>query len=64
MAGRYQGFQRFSDRAGSFEIFWRADGWWWWLRTPGHGPESRAVGPFLTSTEAHQNAVSDLRARA
>jgi uncharacterized GH25 family protein len=58
MAGRYQGYHRFTDKTGDFEIFWRADGWWWWRRTAGRAPESKAIGPFLTSTEAYQNAVA------
>ena len=33
MAGRYQGFH--SLNTGNIEIFWRADGWCWWSRTPG-----------------------------
>ena len=32
LAGRYQGYHRFPNSTGSFEVFWRADGWWWWPR--------------------------------
>ena len=54
MAGRYQGFH--SLNTGNIEIFWRADGWCWWLRAPGCPSESAPVGPFLTSTDAYLNA--------
>jgi hypothetical protein len=56
LAGRYQGYHRFLDETGTFEIFWRADGWWW-SRAP-LAPQGEAVGPFLTSTEAYSNATS------
>ena len=54
MAGRYQGFH--SLNTGNIEIFWRADGWCWWSRTPGCPSVSAPVGPFLTSTDAYLNA--------
>jgi hypothetical protein len=54
MAGRYQGYH--SLNTGNIEIFWRADGWWWWSRAPGYPPEGALIGPFLTSTEAYLNA--------
>src|SRR6476469_8175651 len=70
LAGRYQGYHWFPDKPGSFEIFWRANGWWWWLRVPGCLPAGEAVGPFLKSTDAYLNAsggavekVSPLRIR-
>src|SRR4029077_16043322 len=56
MAGRYQGYHSFPNKAGSIEIFWRADGWCWWSRAPGRPPEGEPIGPFLTSTEAYLNA--------
>ena len=58
LAGRYQGFHRCRNETRSFEVFWRSDGWWWWLRPAGCSPEGEAVGPFLTSTQAYRNATS------
>src|SRR6185503_14612401 len=58
MAGRYQGFH--SLNTGNIEIFWRADGWCWWSRTPGCPSVSAPVGPFLTSTDAYLNANGGL----
>jgi hypothetical protein len=51
MAGRYQGYHRFADKDGEFEVYWES-GWFWRPRPP----EGKAVGPFVTSTEAYQNA--------
>ena len=56
MAGLYQGYHSFPNKAGSIEIFWRADGWCWWSRGPGRPPEGAPIGPFLTSTETYLNA--------
>ena len=42
------------------EARWRAHGWRWWLRAPGCAPKGEAVGPFLTTTEAHSNATAHL----
>jgi hypothetical protein len=59
MAGRYWGYHPFTNKTGSFEVFWKADGWWWWPRAKGCRPAyGKAVGPFLTSTEAHRNATN------
>ena len=44
----------------SLRVFWRAYGWWWWLRAPGCAPKGEAVGPFLTTAEAHSNATAHL----
>ena len=33
MAGLYQGYHSFPNKAGSIEIFWRADGWCWVSRS-------------------------------
>ena len=54
--GALPGLPRFPNKAGSIEIFWRADGWCWWSRGPGRPPEGAPIGPFLTSTEAYLNA--------
>ena len=61
MAGRYQGYHSIASKTitskkASIEIFWRADGWWWWPRNPDYPPHGAAIGPFLTSTEAYLNA--------
>ena len=56
MAGRYQGYHCLPNNSKSIEIFWRADGWWWWPRVTGHPPNGAPLGPFLTSTEAYLNA--------
>src|SRR6476620_8219604 len=55
MAGRFQGFHQFPKNQ-NVEIFWQADGWWWWSRAPGSHPGSKPVGPFTTSTEAYLHA--------
>ena len=54
MAGRYQGSHIFNDGVGhrSIEVFWQDSGWFWRARQK-HG---FAVGPFITSSEAYQNA--------
>ena len=57
LAARYQGYHRFPNSTGSFEVFWRAEGWCWWPRVPGSPPKSEAVGPFVTSTEAYSTAT-------
>ena len=41
-----------------FEIFWQQTGWFWRPGSPGSAPEGEAIGPFTTSTEAYQNAMS------
>ena len=56
LTGRYQGYHSLPNKTGSIEIFWRADGWWWWSRAPGCPPEGALIGPFVTSTEAYLNA--------
>src|SRR5512132_1431543 len=56
MAGRYQGYHYLPNNSKSVEIFWRADGWWWWPRVTGHPPDGAPIGPFLTSTEAYLSA--------
>ena len=57
MAGRYQGYHIIPDGDGhvSFEVFWQLGGWFWrpMLRLNGE-----AVGPFTTSTQAYQSAVT------
>jgi hypothetical protein len=60
MAGRYQGYHCFRNKDGEryFEIFWQQTGWFWQLRSPRSAPESEAIGPFTTSTEAYQSARS------
>src|SRR5262245_53539559 len=59
MAGKYVGYHRFSIGNGSFQGFWRTDGWWWWWpRKVGTQPTGEAIGPFLTSTEAYRHANS------
>jgi hypothetical protein len=60
LTGRYQGYHRVPASTGVFEVFWRARGWWWWLRAPGCAPKGEAVGPFLTTTEAYSNATAHL----
>lgn len=52
LTGPYQGYHRVPASTGVFEVFWRAHGWWWWLRAPGCAPKGEAVEPFLTTTEA------------
>jgi len=44
------------NNTGNIEIFWGADGWWWWSRARGYPPEGSPIGPFLTSTEAYLDA--------
>jgi hypothetical protein len=56
MAGRFQGYHYFPSKAGSIEIYWQADGWWWRSRSAGRAPEGAPVGPFITSTDAYLNA--------
>jgi hypothetical protein len=56
MAGRYQGYHSFPNNTGSIEIFWRADGWWWWSRARDCPPNGVPSGPFLTSSEAYLDA--------
>ena len=60
LTGRYQGYHRVPASTGVFEVFWRAHGWWWWLRAPGCAPKGEAVGPFVTTTEAYSNATAHL----
>ena len=60
MAGRYQGyhFVRGEDDEGylSFEVYWQQEGWFWrrLLRLDGE-----AVGPFTTTTQAYENAMTN-----
>ena len=56
MAGRYQGYHRFADKDGEFEVYWES-GWFWRPRSPGSPPDGKAVGPFVTSTEAYESAT-------
>ena len=59
MSGRYQGyhFVRGEDDEGylSFEVYWQQEGWFWrrLLRLDGE-----AVGPFTTTTQAYENAMT------
>jgi hypothetical protein len=65
MAGRYQGYHRFADKDGEFEVYWDWDrtGWFWRPRSSdGSLTEGKAVGPFVTSTEAFNNAMNEPRA--
>jgi hypothetical protein len=62
MAGRYQGYHRFANKDGQFEVYWDWDrtGWFWRPRCAESLPtENKAVGPFVTSTEAYQNAMNE-----
>jgi hypothetical protein len=62
MAGRYQGYHRFADRDEQFEVYWdwERTGWFWRPRSSDISlTASKAVGPFVTSTEAYQNAMNE-----
>jgi hypothetical protein len=59
MAGRYRGYHavRREELEGylRFEVFWQSTGWFWrpLLRLDG-----RVFGPFKTSSQAYQSAVT------
>src|SRR5262245_8018644 len=38
MADCYRGYHSFRKQLRNIEIFWRADGWWWWSRARGYPP--------------------------
>ena len=61
MAGRYQGYHRFADKDGEFEVYWEK-GWFWRPHSPSSPLSGEAVGPFVTSTEAYENARGEPRA--
>jgi hypothetical protein len=62
MAGRYEGYHSFADKDGEFEVYWE-NGWFWRPRSSVSSlPDAEAVGPFVTSTEAYQNARGEPRA--
>jgi len=50
---------------GSFEVFknyrqrWNNNGWFWWSCFPGCLPDSGAIGPFSTASEAIANAQGE-----
>ena len=50
---------------GSFEVFknyrqrWNNNGWFWWSCFPGCLPDSGAIGPFNTASEAIANAQGE-----
>ena len=52
MAGLYQGYHSFPNKAGSIEIFWRADDRCWWSRGPGRPPEG---APIRTIPNKHRS---------
>jgi hypothetical protein len=63
MAGRYQGCHVLPGGDGgqrSIEVFWHQAGWFWRPRLDGRPLDGAANGPFTTSTEAYQNARSEL----
>ena len=60
MAGRYQGYHRFADKDGEFEVYWE-NGWFWRPHSLGSPLDGEAVGPFVTSTKAYQNARGEPR---
>ena len=64
MAGRYQGSHVLPDMDGghrSVEVFWHTHGWFWRPRSSSSPADREAVGPFITSTEAYQNAMGEPR---
>jgi hypothetical protein len=62
MAGSYQGYHCFADKDGEFEVYWE-NGWFWRPRSSGSLPGAAAFGPFVTSTEAYQNARGEPRVK-
>ena len=59
MAGRYNGYHtiRREEIEGylRFEVFWQNAGWFW---RPLFQLDGEAVGPFTTSSQAYQSAVT------
>ena len=62
MAGRYQGYHRFADKDGEFEVYWE-NGWFWRPHSTSSPADRKAIGPFIRSTEAYQNAMGQPRNR-
>jgi hypothetical protein len=60
MAGRYQGRHIIPEAEGqvSFEVVWQNAGWFW------RPPDGDAVGPFTTSSQSYQSAVTEAAAAA
>ena len=55
-ANGMEGYHQFKGGVGSFEVFWKKDGWYWWACFPGCMPDGESCGPFRNSREAYMDA--------
>ena len=58
MAGRFQGYHAIRQETDGhlrFEVYWQDAGWFW---RPLFQLDGEVVGPFTTSSQAYESAIS------